>query len=74
MTGLGICKMGKTGVPVRTSRKRIVQSLLQMITNLAHKLKLTTGEPINVSHSGDLFDTNPMTLQMGPAVVVVKLF
>lgn len=74
MTGLGMCKIGKTGVPVRTSKKRIVQSLLQISTYLVHKQKLTTGEPMYVSHSGVLFVTNPVTLQIGPAAVDVKLF
>lgn len=68
-----MCRIGKTGVPVRISKNRIVQSLLQMRTNLAHKQKLTTGDPMNVSHSGVLFVTNPVTLQIGPACVDVKL-
>lgn len=74
MTGLGMCNIGKTGAPVRTSMNRIVQSLLQMSTNLEHKQKFTTGEPIYVSHSGVLFDTKPVTLHIGPAAVEVKLF
>lgn len=52
----------------------MVQSLLQITTNLAQTQKLTTGEPIYVSHSDALFDTNPITLQIGPAAVDVKLF
>lgn len=74
ITGLGICSIGRTGVPLRTSRKRTVQSLLQMSTNLAHSEKFTTGEPMYVSHSGVLFDTNPVTFEIGPAAVDVKLF
>lgn len=69
-----MCKIGKTGVPLRISKKRIVQSLLQMSTYLAHTEKFTTGEPMYVSHSGILFDTNPITLEIGPAAVDVKLF
>lgn len=45
-----------------------------MSTYLAHTEKFTTGEPMYVSHSGILFDTNPITLEIGPAAVDVKLF
>lgn len=48
----------------------MVQSLLHMRTYLAHKQKFTTGDPMYVSHAG-LFDTRPITLQIGPADVVV---
>lgn len=73
MTGLGMCKIGKIGVPCRTSRKRNVQSLQHMITYFAPRQKFTTGDPINVSHCG-LFATSPLTLLIGPAELGVKLF
>ena len=69
-----MCNIGRTGIPVRTSKNRIVESLLQMSTYLAHSEKFTTSEPMYVSHSGVLFDINPMTFAIGPAAVDVKLF
>lgn len=65
-----MCSIGKTAIPFRISKNRMVQSLLHMRTYLEHKQKLTTGEPIYVSHLG-LFETKPSTLHMGPLDVFV---
>lgn len=67
-------QIGRIGVPLRISKNRIVESLLQMSTNLAHNEKFTTGDPMYVFHSGVLLDTVPLTLENGPAAVDVKLF
>lgn len=68
-----MCKIGKIAVPFRISKNLIVQSWLQIKTYLAHKQKLTTGEPMYISHTG-LFDIKPITLHIGPAGVIIELF
>lgn len=74
ITADGMCRIGNMAVPLRMFKKRMVQSLLQSRTYLAHKQKFTTGEPMNVSHSSTSLLRKLVTLHIGPASVVVYEF